>query len=130
MQIQRRNQWFGVGGVVVALGLAVASFGVPDNGCGGPIDQAGPQDDDLTSVTARSRELKFEAVVYVDRGASNLAIATEAQTQTRTAFGALQHLKIAVNERELHLVDPATFKKRDVMVVDPAHPTAAGKPMT
>jgi hypothetical protein len=120
-----------VGGVVfAALALAVMSFGVPDGGCGGPPEVAGGADDDLTSVTARSRELKFESVVYVDKGASQSTILSAAQAQTRTAFGALQHLEIAVNNRELHDIDPASFKKRDVQVIDAGLPGDAGRAMT
>jgi hypothetical protein len=87
-------------------------------------------EDELTSVTALSRELKFEATVFVDRGASEAAIVAAAQAQTKTAFGALQHAQIAVNTRELRAIDPSTFKKRDVLVIDPALAGDAGKPMT
>jgi hypothetical protein len=118
------------GVALAALALAGLSFGVPDGGCGGPPEVAAGADDDLTSVTARSREVKFEGVVYVDRGASQAAILSAAQAQTRTAFGGLQHLEIAVNNRELRDIDPATFKKRDVQVIDAGLPGDAGKPMT
>lgn len=73
--------------------------------------------DDLTSVTARSRELRFESVLYVADGASDATIVRAAQEQTRTAFGALQHAEIAVNDRELRSIDPASFVKRQIRVV-------------
>ena len=68
-------------------------------------------------MTARSRELRFESVVYVADGASDDTIVRAAQQQTRTAFGALQHSEIAVNDRELRTIDPASFVKRQVTVV-------------
>lgn len=86
-------------------------------------------EDELTSVTARSRELRFESVVYVAEGASDDTIVRAAQQQTRTAFGALQHDEIAVNDRELRTIDPGTFVKRAVSVV-PAAEGAAARTMT
>lgn len=87
--------------------------------CGGTVEPE-PQEteDDLTSLTARSRELRFESVVYVEVDASEREIVSAAQEQTRTAFGALQHEEIAVNDRELRTIDPATFVKREVNLVD------------
>lgn len=136
MEIQskgaRRSRWLGLGGLLAALALAALSLGVPDGGCGGPLDEAATAqagEEDLTSVTARSRELRFEAVVYVEKGAANAAIVAAAQAQTKTAFGALQHLEIAVNNRELRAIDTATFKRREVQVVDAGLAGDAGRPM-
>jgi hypothetical protein len=86
-------------------------------------------EDDLTSLTARSRELSFEGVVYVAEGASDATILAAAQQQTKTAFGAFREANIAVNSRELREISPATFKKRKVTVVDPAIAADPGKPM-
>jgi hypothetical protein len=114
-----------------AITLAALAGFVPVLGaCGGgdPSTDVAAEDD-LTSVTARSRELRFEAVVYVDKGASDATIVAAAQAQTKTAFGALQHLEIAVNNRELRTIDATTFKKRDVLVVDTTLAADPGKPM-
>ncbi|HQY62540.1 MAG: hypothetical protein IPF92_21830 [Myxococcales bacterium] len=88
-------------------------------------------EDDLTSLTALSREVRFSGVVYVERGASNDTILRAVHTQTKSAFGPLREASIAVNNRELKGVDPATFVKREVEIVDTvASPTGAGSPMT
>jgi len=84
---------------------------------------------DLTSVRARSRELKFEGRVYVAPGATNDDILRVVHAQTKTAFGPLRTSDIGVNDRELKGVDPATFVKRNVVVVDTGLTGDAGKPM-
>jgi hypothetical protein len=85
-------------------------------------------DDALTSITARSRELKFEGLVYADRGASDAAILKLARKQSQTAFGALLALEVSVESREVHDVDPASFKKREVTVIDTDVPNDTGSP--
>jgi len=120
MSLRRRS--------LFALPLLVAPLTL--GACGSSDSSEETSEDELTSATALSRELKFEATVYVDRGASDSVIVTAAQAQTKTAFGALQHSQIAVNTRELRAIDTASFKKRDVLVVDPAIATDPGKPMT
>ncbi|NUP05465.1 MAG: hypothetical protein HOW73_05325 [Polyangiaceae bacterium] len=76
-------------------------------------------EEDLTSVRARARELKFEGRVFVEPGSSDDDILFVVHQQTKTAFGPLRTSEISVNNRELKGVDPATFVKRDVVVVDP-----------
>jgi len=88
------------------------------------------QDEDLTSLTARSRKLDFAGYVYVEDGTPDSLITSEIKRQTQSAFGALREANIGVNSRELKDVDPATFLKTPVKVVDPANPTAAPKKMT
>jgi hypothetical protein len=75
-------------------------------------------EDELTSVTARSRELTFEGIVYAARGASDAAILRLAREQSQSAFGALLNVEVAVESREVRDIDPATFKKREVKVID------------
>ncbi len=87
-------------------------------------------EDDLTSLTALSREVRFSGIVYVARGASDESILQTVHTQTKSAFGPLREARITVNNRELKGVDKATFVKRDINVVDTATPLAAGTPMT
>lgn len=87
-------------------------------------------EDDLTSLTARARKLEFAGYVYVDEGTSDMAIVSEVKRQTQSAFGALREANVGVNSRELKDVDPATFLKTSVSVVDPANPAAAPKRMT
>ncbi|MDB4944255.1 MAG: hypothetical protein JWP97_3789 [Labilithrix sp.] len=107
--------------VLGLLGGAVACSG--DDG-----DEAtDDQQDDLTSVTARSRTLEFVGTVYVEPSASDAAILATVKTQSQTAFGPLRIGNIAVNSRELKEVDPTTFVKRPVKVVDAAIANDAGK---
>jgi hypothetical protein len=94
--------------------------------CAAPSDDAddGAEsgEDDLTSLTARQRKLEFAGYVYVDEGASDSEIIRTVKQQTQSAFGALRTAKVGVNSRELKDVDPATFLKTPVSVVDAAHP--------
>jgi hypothetical protein len=112
--------------LAVVTGLALFASGLAGGGCAA---EAETDEDDLTSLTARSRELSFEGVVYVSAGTPDAMILDAAQQQTRTAFGAFREADIAVNSRELKAVDPSTFKKRTVTVVDTAVATDAGTPM-
>lgn len=118
--------------VFVRLGLLSALALVPacaaETGVGDPSVEG--SEDDLTSLSALSREVRFSGVVYVARGTSDDAVLRSVHTQTRTAFGPLREASIAVNNRELKGVNPATFVKRDVEVVDTAaSPLGAGSPM-
>ena len=79
-------------------------------------------EDDLTSVTARSRTLQFVGTVYVEAGSSDATILQAVRRQSQTAFGPLRTSNIAANSRELKDVDPASFHKRTVKVIDGANP--------
>lgn len=92
-------------------------------------DNAYSDEEDLTSVTARSRALAFDGQVFVRADASDSEVLSAVRTQTKTAFGALRTAQIGVNSRELKEVDPATFVKTVVQVIDTASPTAASKAM-
>ncbi|AKV03756.1 hypothetical protein AKJ09_10419 [Labilithrix luteola] len=84
-------------------------------------------EEDLTSLTARARRLDFAGYVYVAEGTSDYAIVSEVKRQTQSAFGALREGNVGVNSRELKDVNPATFLKTPVTVVDPANPGATTK---
>lgn len=83
-------------------------------------DATSTGDDDLTSNTALARTLTFGGRVFVAPGSSDGAILDTVRKQTQTAFGPLRAAEMAVNSRELKEVDPSTFVKRDVKVVDVA----------
>lgn len=96
----------------------------------GCVDEGTTADDaNLTSVQARSRELKFEGRVYVEPGTDDTQILYQVHRQTKTAFGPLRTSDVAVNNRELLGVDPLTFVKREVEVVDTTDPSATPKAM-
>lgn len=97
-------------------------------GCAGA-DGATGAEDDLTSLTARQRTLTFEGVVYVEPGAGDEEVLEIARAQTQTAFGALLHSEVAVQSRELQAVDPASFRKREVRVIDTSVAGDPGRPM-
>lgn len=106
------------------LMLLLASAGVA--ACSAPSDDPSLDGDeeDLTSLTARARKLEFAGYVYVDPSASDSSIVAEVKRQTQSAFGALREANVGVNSRELKDVDPSTFLKTPVDVVDPAEPSA------
>ncbi len=113
-----------MGWLALVFGLG-ASTGLV--GCA--VDPATGDEEDLTSIRARSRELKFEGLVYVSPTASDSEILDTVHRQTRSAFGPLRTSGIGVNNRELVGVDPATFKKRTVKVIDTSKSTDLGQSM-
>jgi hypothetical protein len=113
--------------------LAVAALAVSAAACSAQPDGSAAEDQseaELTSVTARSRQLKFDAYVYVERGASDQEILSAVRAQTQTAFGALRTAEIGVNSRELKDVAPKSFVKTNVTVIDTQKAGDAGTPMT
>ncbi|MBW2525982.1 MAG: hypothetical protein JRI23_17510 [Deltaproteobacteria bacterium] len=92
-------------------------------------DTDGTQESDLTSNTARSRSLTFEGYIYVEPTLSDQVILDRVHKQTQTMFGPLKNAEIGVNKRELQGVDPASFQKTEVEVVDTANPDAPPVPM-
>ncbi len=100
-----------------AVGLGALATVVACSG-GEPDPSTGEGDEDLTSLTARQRVLTFEGTVYVAPNASEAKIIEAARAQTQTAFGALLNAEVAVQSREVQNVDPASFRKRPVTVVD------------
>ncbi len=86
-------------------------------------------EEDLTSLSARSRSLQFDGYVYVAPGSSDATIIAAIRKQTQTAFGALRTADIGVNDRELKTIDTSTFKKTTVTVVDTSKPSDPGSPM-
>jgi hypothetical protein len=94
---------------------------------GGEDFEAG--NEDLTSVTARTRELHFAGYVYVSPTASSSEILAAVKHQTQSAFGALRTSSIGVQTRELSAVDATTFKKTTVKVIDPSKAIDAGHAM-
>jgi hypothetical protein len=92
-------------------------------------EQSDSNEDDLTSLTARTRTLKFSGVVYVRDGASDFEILQAARRQTQSAFGALRTADVGVATRELKEVDPRTFVKTRVTVIDTNRPNDPGTPM-
>jgi hypothetical protein len=117
---------FGTGWMAM---LAAASLATLGGVAGCATDASTGDEEDLTSIRARSRELKFEGIVYVSPDASDDEILATVHRQTRTAFGPLRTSGIGVNNRELVGVDPGTFKKRPVTVVDTTKAKDAGKAM-
>jgi hypothetical protein len=106
----------------VALPVILAAFGAcSSGGVDSPLEE---QVDDLTSLTARARTLTFQGYVYVDKTASDWTILESVRKQTQSAFGALRTSDVGVNDRELATVDPTTFVKTTVTVVDPTRSTA------
>lgn len=90
----------------------------------------GADEEDITSLTARARKLTFAGYVYVEEGTSDPQIVSTVKRQTQSAFGALREANVGVNSREFKDVDPGTFLKSPVSVVDPANPSASPKKMT
>src|SRR4051812_31413392 len=99
---------------IAALGLALSCTAI---GCVGDTGNDLSEEDDLTSVTARSRSLQFDGYVYLAADASDDEILSAVRAETQTAFGALRNARIGVNNRELKAVDVKTFKRSKVTMV-------------
>lgn len=109
------------------LALLAASATVA---CAAPTaDDTQSGEEDLTSLTARARKLEFAGYVYVNPGAQDYEIISTVRRQTQSAFGALREANVGVNSRELKDVNPATFLKTEVDVIDPANRNAPPKKM-
>ena len=92
----------GLSAVLVGL-LATTAACTADSDAGEETESR--TEDDLTSITARSRKLEFVGTVYVETAATEAQILQTVRTQTQTAFGPLRTAEIAVNSRELKEVD-------------------------
>jgi hypothetical protein len=108
--------------MLLAAATTMACAPSDETGQGTPGDE-----DDLTSLTARSRKLEFGGYVYVEQGTSDAEIIRTVKQQTQSAFGALRTATVGVNSRELKDVDPKTFLKTPVTVVDKANPASTRK---
>ncbi len=98
-----------------ALGGSVVACDVSDSATG--------DEEDLTSNTARERQLQFEGYVYVAPNASDYTILAAVKRQNKSVFGALRNAEIGANNRELAEIDAASFVKEPVTIVDPSKPT-------
>jgi hypothetical protein len=90
--------------------------------------QVNVDEEDLTSLTARSRELSFEGVIYAKPDAAESTVLKLVRQQTQSAFGALVESKISVSKRELRDVDVSTFRKRIVRIINTGRIDASGAP--
>lgn len=100
-------------------------------GCGDPgLDNPEVSDpDEITGANAVARTLTMNGVVYVAPNASDAAILDAVRTQTRTVFGPLRNDHVGLDDREVRSVDPHTFVREPVSVIDTDHPTVAARPM-
>ncbi len=111
--------------LLAALAVNTAACSASDQGA----DDDDTSQDALTSLTARQRTLKFDAVVYVSANAQDYEILSAVRRQNQSAFGALRTSSVGVNSRELKDIDPSTFVKTKVTVKDPTNPSDPGTPM-
>ena len=117
----------GLSALLVGL-LATTAACTADSGADGDNVTEGDEND-LTSITARSRSFEFVGTVYVDAAASDSAILQAVRAQSQTAFGPLRTAEAAVNSRELKEVDATRFAKTKVKVIDPNVANDPGKEM-
>src|SRR5260221_2128324 len=83
-------------------------------------------DDRLTGVTASERGIHFQGYVHVAVDASDDDVKVAIARQVKTAIGALRTPKVSLNDRAAQSnLDPSTWTKNVLAVVDPASPSAA-----
>jgi hypothetical protein len=112
------KRWLSVG--MLALG-----------GCGDPgLDNPeGADPDEITGANAVARTITLKGYVLVEPGASASTILETVRQQTRTFFGPLRNDLVGLDDREVRNVDPATFVREPVTVVDTDDPMAATRMM-
>lgn len=116
----------GLGALLLSVLASTAACSAESDATSG--SEAGDEND-LTSITARSRSFEFVGTVYVEKTADDAAILQSVRAQAQTAFGPLRTAEAAVNSRELKEIDTSTFVKRDVKVIDPGVAGDAGREM-
>ncbi len=113
--------------------LIVGGLLLATEGCYSPGDatseatEADP--DEITGANAVARTLTVQGYVYVEPTASAATILEAVRRQTRTMFGPLRNLRIGLDDREVRSVDPQTFRRENVSVVDVDHRGVAARPM-
>ena len=102
-------------------------------GCASDEVEALPGEDDwapdqIVGATSVGRRMAVEGFVYVPVGATQGAITAAVTAQMRVLFGAARSNDIGLSERQ-PIVNPASFRRDEVSVVDTARPGAAARPM-
>jgi len=115
--------------ILSLAGLFAVSAGCAVSNGEEATDEDAAMENELTSASALSRALAFEGIVYVDASAGDATILQTVRHQTQTAFGALRTAQIGVNSRELKDVDPTTFVKTKVTMIDTSKVGDKGTPM-
>jgi hypothetical protein len=91
-------------------------------GCtGSPSSPNGGAGDDLTSIGGNVAQIDWDSFVYVDPSADDPTIQSVIALQVKSSLGALRELSVGIEDRgALHNLDPATWKRDTLNVVDPA----------
>jgi len=80
----------------------------------------------LTGLSGAERGIHFKGQVYVAPGASDADVAAAVAREVKTALGALQAPKVALDDRDAtNAQDPSKWTRETLSVVDPANPNAA-----
>ncbi len=107
-----------------AMVLATSAC-APDDGTGD--NSVDP--DEITGQNAVGRMMTLTGYVLVSPTASDATILEAVRRQTRTVFGPLRNLQASLDDREVRSVDPSTFVREMVSVVDTTTPTNPARPM-
>lgn len=118
MRVSMGGRWLGA----VLLG----ALGCGDAGLDEPAEV---DPDEITGAHAVARTITLNGYVLVAPSASASTILATVRQQTRTFFGPLRNSLVGLDDREVNNVDPATFVREPVTVVDTANPAAATRPM-
>lgn len=81
--------------------------------------------DKLTGINSAQRGIHFQSQVYVPVGTSDDVIKVAIARQVKTAIGALREPEVSIDDRaSTHNVDPSTWTRQTLAVVDPRNPSA------
>ncbi len=80
--------------------------------------------DQIVGANSVGRRMAVEGFVYVPVGSLQATITAAVTAQMRVLFGAARSNDIGLSERQ-PIINPASFRRDEVTVVDPAQPTAA-----
>jgi hypothetical protein len=85
--------------------------------------------DEIVGANAVGRNMEVQGYVLVRAGASDREITEAVRSQVRVLFGATKAIQIGLSDRDARTIDPTTFRRDTVAVVDPANPSAPAQQM-
>jgi len=122
MKIRNVLRRFGSVALAALVGAAFAGCAPGMGTDGASTDEADP--DEIVGANAVGRNMSVDGVVLVRTGARDSEITEAVRRQVRVLFGAAKGMDIGLGDREATAVDPQTFRRDTVTVVDTARPTA------
>ncbi len=118
MQVTRKFGFVALAGMVAAASGGCAA----DGDLSEYTDEADP--DEIVGANAVGRNLTVASYVLVAPTATDAQILDAVKREVRPLLGSMHAIQVGTNDRDAANVDPTTFQRDTVTVVDPANPSA------